>query len=332
MITAKNYAAQAEVGMAKYAAKFPHDEFKIDTARIKLLCNIVKHSVHFAIPDYGRIFDDDLKGIRGGTVRLPYPNITVEYHVPEHNDPKGSFTTSFKKRIVIATEVSGIIAREYLKTHFKGDYNFIADTDLYIGVRWAGVPDEEEFKKSGMWVPGAGELFVPSRWDNVDYSIQLLPGSNADSGKGTKFPCTHGIFLPDTYDAYVKLLGKKQAFVNAINDVGAEAVAVLELCEALSCSNVGTDIHQKEPDQSVSERRNRDGKLPIYETKMLILNVPCKTSKHGDVYGAQRADVRQHLRRGHIRRLQDGRKIWVNSCVVGSDANGVINKSYSVDA
>jgi len=334
MITAKNYAAQAEVGMAKYASKFPYDEFKVDITKIKWLCHIVRHSVHFAIPDYGRIFDDDLKGIRGGTVRLPYPSITVEYCVPKHNDPKGRFTRSFKKRIAIATEISGILAKKYLNKHFGYEYDFIEDTDIYICVRWAGVPEgEEEYEKSGMWMPGVGELFVPSRWDNVDDSLPLLPWSyDRTVGKGTMFPCTYGIHLPDTYNATAKLFGKKQAFADAMNDVSPEAVAVLELCEALSCSNVGTDIHQHEPDQRVSERRKRDGKLPIYETKMLALNVPGTASRHGGISGAQRADVRQHLRRGHIRRLQDGRKIWVNSCVVGSDSNGVINKSYSIEA
>jgi hypothetical protein len=60
--------------------------------------------------------------------------------------------------------------------------------------------------------------------------------------------------------------------------------------------------------------------------------------KVGDVAHAigapvvDRSGPREHLRRGHIRRLPDGRKTWVVCCVVGSRALGVVKKSaYAVE-
>ena len=58
--------------------------------------------------------------------------------------------------------------------------------------------------------------------------------------------------------------------------------------------------------------------------------------KVGDVAHAIGAPVvdrngpREHLRRGHVRRLPDGRKTWVQACVVGSRALGVVRKSAYV--
>ena len=40
---------------------------------------------------------------------------------------------------------------------------------------------------------------------------------------------------------------------------------------------------------------------------------------------------REHLRRGHIRRLADGRRIWVNAAIVGAGKGvGVVSKDYAL--
>ena len=104
--------------------------------------------------------------------------------------------------------------------------------------------------------------------------------------------------------------------------------SVLELVEALSCNNVAAEVVER-IDPAVNARRRRQGKLPLYEVRRLVVKV-------GDVAHAIGAPVgdrngpREHLRRGHIRRLPDGRRTWVQCCVVGSRALGVIRKSAYV--
>lgn len=107
-------------------------------------------------------------------------------------------------------------------------------------------------------------------------------------------------------------------------------LAVLELCEALSCSNVDSEV--MEPvDQRKNAKRIKQGKLPMYETRRLVIKAPITRVAASPAQGdSDRQGPREHLRRGHIRRLQDGRRIWVQSCVVGSRENGVIHKSYAV--
>lgn len=103
-----------------------------------------------------------------------------------------------------------------------------------------------------------------------------------------------------------------------------------ELCEALSCSNVTHEPIEK-INPAVNARRIRDGKLPLYETRCLIINAG-KQATAGTAQGGTHNSPRQHLRRGHIRRLLSG-NIWVNSCVVAANSPlGKIDKSYAVTA
>lgn len=103
---------------------------------------------------------------------------------------------------------------------------------------------------------------------------------------------------------------------------------VFEFLEALSCRNVEQTTIQK-CDAALNARRVNKGKLPLYEERILTIKVNAKQGT-GTRTGTHQSP-RQHLRRGHIRRLESG-NIWVNACVVGSSEKGVIKKSYNVEA
>jgi hypothetical protein len=101
------------------------------------------------------------------------------------------------------------------------------------------------------------------------------------------------------------------------------------MIEALSCSNVRHKILQEA--SSANPRRIRDGKVPIYEERVLTVDAPGKAGEWR-MAGGSHASPREHLRRGHIRRLQDGRKVWVSPAVIGAGNPGRIDKSYSIRA
>ena len=111
--------------------------------------------------------------------------------------------------------------------------------------------------------------------------------------------------------------------------VMAAGRSVLELVEALNCNNVASEVVER-IDPAMNARRRRQGKLALYEVRRLVVKV-------GDVAHAigapvvDRSGPREHLRRGHIRRLPDGRKTWVVCCVVGTRALGVVRKTYAVE-
>ncbi len=102
------------------------------------------------------------------------------------------------------------------------------------------------------------------------------------------------------------------------------AAALLSMLNALACSNV--HIERSEPKKSSKKIKSA---LPFDTYHILTIDVP-GNSGGGMATGSHRSP-REHLRRGHIRRLGDGRRIWVNATVVAAGRGaGVVTKDYAI--
>jgi hypothetical protein len=104
---------------------------------------------------------------------------------------------------------------------------------------------------------------------------------------------------------------------------------LLQFLQVLSCSNI--KMETLAVPAKLNKKREAKGKQPFFEYKILTVAADRPQSSNKDHQGGTHASPRQHLRRGHIRRLTD-RKIWINSCVVGSAETGIIKKDYAVKA
>jgi hypothetical protein len=312
MITAKNYAAQAEKSLSEV---FVSKCFPEDVERLKdLFIDKIQDCVHFALPDGGIIFDDRKKGITKERVRLPFKNITVEYYTPkaedEEEDPNSTIIT---KHLIFATEMT----IEEMEEHFPDeDWSIFYEDDIWIHIFTAGYSPY-----LGFWVACPLGWAMPSLWDaninNDDKNIGLQV-----NGYGINLMLSEREHLEKTY-------GFDSAKEDLLKDISSEVSALLELCEALSCSNVKHEVIQTfHP--NINQRRIRDGKTPFYETRTLWIDVPGGSKDSGDHQGGTHRSPRQHLRRGHIRVLQSGKKVWVNAAVVGAKENGIIKKDYAI--
>ena len=94
----------------------------------------------------------------------------------------------------------------------------------------------------------------------------------------------------------------------------------------LGCSNVKTIDH--EAPIALNKKRSRTGKFPILTHKTLVI-VSDAIKVVGNDNGGTHSSPRVHLRRGHVRRLDETRRVWVQSCVVGSK-HGIVTKDYKV--
>jgi len=296
MITARNYAAQAEKDLLEYVKslkKFAPKFIPLEAESVQEIEDVahkIGKAIHFALPDNGRVLNDGLRGIDGAIVRLPYPSITVEYFCKEAPLTK-ELPCSMPKRLCLASEIE-IDGKMFVDMYVV---NFSAEDKQWfpqsIGFR-IDLSEPIETTEEGMIIGG-----VPLILNAFSYGMAITQ------------------------------LGVAVAFKNAYHDVQDEMFSVMELIEALSCSNVKTQ--PLEPvDVFKQARRAKDGKLPIYETK--ILTIPGSVGS-GDHLGGTHSGPRQHLRRGHIRRLPNG-NIWVNSHLVGDPNKGRIEKSYQLAA
>jgi hypothetical protein len=324
MITARNYAAQAEAGLIWYSDRCFKMGRKIDAFKTRVLAYMIKNSVHFVIPDDGEIFDDDLRGLRGESLRLPYEGVTVEYFVKKNDENVSELAPMHApKRVAVASDVNkeqffSLLDEQnrYMLSEFPGDRVIsVYAVNIIEGINY--------------WIPMTGGWLLPREWDAVSETAKTLtPLVPKEKRSGVRMAGIPVILLEEAFDEYVKNIGYEMAMRNCIHDIAPETRSVLELCEALSCSNVTTDVIQ--PASPKNAKRIADKKLPIYETRCLSIVVPTSTNKPATGIGGTHKSPRQHLRRGHIRRLHDDRKIWVNSCVVGAASQGVINKTYKV--
>lgn len=100
---------------------------------------------------------------------------------------------------------------------------------------------------------------------------------------------------------------------------------VLSLLEVLQCSNVTTETVT--PSAALNKKRARNGKEPF--DSYHVLKIPTHATRAED-QGGSHASPRQHLRRGHVRRLATDKTTWVNATIVGSAKNGTVTKDYRV--
>lgn len=274
MITARNYAAQAEKGLllfSKDKRNHPSDRKTAET-----ISEIIHYSTHFALPDDAEIFNDDLKGLYGNYIELPYKAITIEFHLT------GKWSQGVKGNALL--------------TATSTDYN----SDIII----------------------FGAYFYPvmmEYWQPVCYSMSIQKNLFIDNKRNTanmnlKIVCP-GIYSIDkieNHDLYM---------------IGSLELSLHEMLEALQCKNVKEGIQQQYSPSN--DKRIKQGKLPIYETKILTIDTSYSASGRKEAGSGTHASPRQHLRRGHIRRLPSG-NIWINSCVVGDPSKGTIHKQYRV--
>jgi hypothetical protein len=103
-----------------------------------------------------------------------------------------------------------------------------------------------------------------------------------------------------------------------------ELLVPLHFLNALSCSNV----HVARSDPKKAGKKIKAA-LPFDTYHVLTIDAPGRAGT-GAATGGHRSP-REHLRRGHIRRLEDGRRIWVNATVVAAGrGGGVVTKDYAV--
>lgn len=108
------------------------------------------------------------------------------------------------------------------------------------------------------------------------------------------------------------------------NIIGIVSCAI----EVFSCSNVFTIEHA--PAKFINTKRKAKGKVPLFSYRTLHIRVDEDARKINRWNKTSHESPRLHLRRGHIRRLQGGERIWVRAHLVGDKSKGFTHNDYIV--
>lgn len=111
------------------------------------------------------------------------------------------------------------------------------------------------------------------------------------------------------------------------SDYADEAGVILCFLNTLSCSNVAVERKTRITGSSIKNKNKNDRLSNDYH----ILTIKSlRYSDHSEHSVGYRNSPREHLRRGHIRRLEDGRRIWVNAAIVSPGHQQKVSKDYRI--
>lgn len=330
-----NFIPKAIPDIQRFSFLYEKRGMPVAAQQSRLILVLLKESVSFMMPENGVLYESGYRGLKDVTVHLPYPVISIEYPartLPEDIEKEDShpeyYSTKSSKRIVLAVESSRLPASFFEISYFsdvqkmvdKGVVtvfviNFVDRNKLWtIQPSAAMIPlDVPGFSKSS----GEEESCI---YRNVKQMLRgelLLP-----------YPITPIPALHEPYQEVTNRMSIEEKFMTSIIDLGGEVSAVMSLLEALSCINVGTQT--LDPPERLNKKRIKNGHEPFVSYKVLTItgSDSGKTSKN---LGGSHASPKMHLRRGHIRRLDENRRIWVNACIVGKAENGIAVKDYALN-
>ena len=341
-LSALNYTGHAinALKLMKYASSRHGNS--VDVKTCEWLMEEIQKAVHFVVPLDGRIFDDGLRGIKNAEIHLPFPSITIEYQ------SSANFVETTEARIVPSSK-RFVFAKEL-------DVKGMIDLLHKIGLPWnkfftdikppyhkgvifvASIYSNDDRKLSHVeWIPCGGAWLLPRvGWDDIGSGKMIEPLQRPALKEKTRSLCGRPVvLLSSIFEMLVTQQGPEMALRHIGNDMGPEAGTVLELIEALTCRNIRIDTLQAiKP--TVNARRVRDGKLPLYETKILTVDIsPNRPGKPRGPLDEARILPREHLRRGHIQmyHAKDGPvNLWKQSQMVAVGNPGLIKKSYKIKA
>jgi hypothetical protein len=316
-----NYTEACQPDLRRLAEKLA-ERMPLSAKAVALVASTLRSAQHFVLPDGGRLFDDGLRGLRGRAVRLPYPEITVEYFTEQVGTGDGSRST---KRIALAIECQ------------YSTFDAVADS-MQTGVRiprHAGdntaisVSAIDWYDDRMLWFVQPLSLIIGETWEPSSPSrpIEPLFESKKPRSERPVIAFQPVFLLPEIAELSLNALGHDESLRHLVHDVTDEADAVLELCEALTCVNVHVERLQA-VSEAVNRKRLACGKTRLPDAWCLTIDVPGEIHE-GTRKGGTHASPRTHLRRGHIRRLASGCNVWVNSHVVGAGGPEV-RKHYHV--
>lgn len=298
-----NFLRQAEQDLEDRWLPFARQAHPLDARSCENMLKLARTAPKFVLPRGGRVFNDRLRGLPD-VLRLPFPAIVIEYE--GEIDGQGIVERVYQrapvscpKRIVVACQHGErIIVRAI----------FFIESDQLPGRRgvWTATPYFFELSPSGDQNPPEAPTFQ---------GMPIL--QEALSKRSEAIPQLERLALTaHATGTMAEALTGEKWFETAYLDMLDEISTVLELIEALSCSNVR---HEALPVRKLNKAAARRGALPFDEYRILTVQPTGERSaSDGPGSGSPNGhrSPREHLRRGHVRVYQSGKRVWVNNTVV----------------
>ena len=289
----------------------------------------IHNAPKFVVPNYGLIFDREMdRGQYRELFRAPFGQLAIEFHSPADRRLFEAGDVPADKRIVLCME-AGQDDQEFRLTPYVENPPDDQDGILIVSV----------FSQDSVWsvYPVAGWLPYSEPWVNGREVSEAEAISSRGSGGellswDISMPKLRGVVLSEWHvSKLAEAYGTDNFAARSMRDLSQEALAAVDLCLSLGVDNGIEQFDSVAAPTKLNRKRERKGKPPLYEYKILRLpggGGPRKA--HGPSQGTHHASPRFHLRRGHLRRLRSGKVTWVRPTSVGDRTRGAVEKAYDL--
>jgi hypothetical protein len=295
--------------------------------------SLLEESVKFILPNRADLIDmEDLRQVHVDMARLPFPVVALEapwIHLDgDGGDKSGGIRSS--KRIALCmtltVELAGRIPQlvEFLDEEHGGA--------VVIPLYW----DDGD----GQWIMPMGGVFVPYQNEVSAYvpgeanaGTRLLIDRYVKAGvpehKLRQFRVAAFALLPEMFEYMLSKKSHAEVYAQIAADTLDEVSMLFQTGVMLNCANVM--IPEIAAPTMLNKKRKAKGKQPFFSYRVLQVEAP-RAAKSSAGGGGYHATPRAHLRRGHIRRLEE-RTVWVRPAMVNPGAGavvGTVEKDYAI--
>lgn len=297
---------------------------------------ILQDAVKFRLPDTGDLLGIERRGrvfMRSDfdVLKIPFPAVALEYTFAPEKQKLHEHRFVAGKRITLVVDVPAGVGKAGIFEFAVRDLPWFAkEGGLIIVGFWSNDDAGKPSEGGSSWEMSSALGIIP-RYQDADFSALPIDDRNAKRGDLT---ILSAIAMHGLLNFHANRLGREKARRLMLQDLDDDVHVALDFMLALSCNNVKVSNSAADSREKLNKKRIKSGKVPFFEYKELQIDgvrlAPGEMQSAGTT-DSGRVSPRMHLRRGHIRRLDNGKRTWVNMTVVGAASSGVVAKNYVVN-
>lgn len=295
--------------------------------------SLLQESVKFILPNHADLIDmEDLRQIHVDMARLPFPVVALEapwIHPDGGGGDKSGGVRSSKRIALCMTLTEELTERipelvEFLHEEHGGA--------VVIPLSWGD--------GDGKWIMPMGGVFVPYQNEVSAYvpreasvGVRLIMDRYVEAGvpvhKLRQFRVAAFVLLPEMFEHMLTTRSPAEVYAQIAADTQDEVAMLFQTGVMLNCANV--TVPEMAAPKMLNKTRLAKGKQPFFSYRVLQIEAPRGTRSSAGG-GGDHAAPRAHLRRGHIRRLEE-RTVWVRPAMVNPGAGaavGTVEKDYAI--